>query len=500
MSHTSVEFPGQAPEFPGSKPTGRKESRSALVPSRCFVKTRCGAIVREGAGFGSAMVAELPHRVVVSAVGVAENANGARVRIAAPVNGWLSFKNVELYPSTAPAPVEEAATEADQRALDEDRAAASEAAALAKLAEDEGGFSDTDSFDSDASSYEVLDEADGDDGDRAPFVAASSFAGFRAGYFFGSRDGRLGYFRDGDAGVTERKRVPEAVDGARGEPYKVVGLLGLKVRQGPELYSAEVAVLPEGCEVRALETCVVTVADMPTPGDPWAKAAHLYRDKRVTRARVDRPADDTVADDVRGWVTLSETLVCHVDLRTMVDKKRLRECLRRLERGGGVGDATESRRRGRNRVRHWPTSKAPISVVFHSFRLILGRAIISRSGPETRVFFFGNARARGTPTSNHHSLPRPPRARGPREPRERESRAHGRRGAEALRRHAADPPQGARHERRGGPPPRPRRHGRRQRRRRRRRLDPLRPVPREARVRGRFDGAGDATSLQVVSS
>ena len=28
----------------------------------------------------------------------------------------------------------------------------------------------------------------------------------------------------------------------------------------------------------------------------------------------------------------------------MVDKKRLRECLKRLERGGGVGDAGESRR------------------------------------------------------------------------------------------------------------------------------------------------------------
>ena len=36
----------------------------------------------------------------------------------------------------------------------------------------------------------------------------------------------------------------------------------------------------------------------------------------------------------------------------------------------------------RKRVRHWPTSKAPISVVFHSFRLILGRVIISRNGLE----------------------------------------------------------------------------------------------------------------------
>ena len=35
---------------------------------------------------------------------------------------------------------------------------------------------------------------------------------------------------------------------------------------------------------------------------------------------------------------------------------------------------------GRKSMRHWPTSKAPISVGVHSFRLIFGRAIISRSG------------------------------------------------------------------------------------------------------------------------
>ena len=31
---------------------------------------------------------------------------------------------------------------------------------------------------------------------------------------------------------------------------------------------------------------------------------------------------------------------------------------------------------------NFPTSKAPLSAVFHSFRLIFGRAIISRNGPE----------------------------------------------------------------------------------------------------------------------
>jgi hypothetical protein len=35
----------------------------------------------------------------------------------------------------------------------------------------------------------------------------------------------------------------------------------------------------------------------------------------------------------------------------------------------------------------FPTSKAPFSAVFHSFRLIFGRAIISRSGLEAWMFF-----------------------------------------------------------------------------------------------------------------
>ena len=41
----------------------------------------------------------------------------------------------------------------------------------------------------------------------------------------------------------------------------------------------------------------------------------------------------------------------------------------------------------------FPTSKAHISAVFHSFRLIFGRAIISRSGLEAWVLFSERARA-----------------------------------------------------------------------------------------------------------
>jgi MFS superfamily sulfate permease-like transporter len=37
---------------------------------------------------------------------------------------------------------------------------------------------------------------------------------------------------------------------------------------------------------------------------------------------------------------------------------------------------------GQDKRAKFPTSKAPISAVFHSFRLIFGRAIISRNGLE----------------------------------------------------------------------------------------------------------------------
>ena len=45
----------------------------------------------------------------------------------------------------------------------------------------------------------------------------------------------------------------------------------------------------------------------------------------------------------------------------------------------------------------FPTSKAHISAVFHSFWLVFGRAIIYRNGLEALMFFFGT-RARGTLT------------------------------------------------------------------------------------------------------
>jgi len=48
---------------------------------------------------------------------------------------------------------------------------------------------------------------------------------------------------------------------------------------------------------------------------------------------------------------------------------------------------------GREKSAKCPTSKAPLSAVFHSFRLIFGRAIISRSALEAWVLFPERARA-----------------------------------------------------------------------------------------------------------
>ena len=52
---------------------------------------------------------------------------------------------------------------------------------------------------------------------------------------------------------------------------------------------------------------------------------------------------------------------------------------------------------GQHKRAKFPTSKAPLSAVFHSFRLIFGRAIISRNGLEAWMLFY-STRARGTLT------------------------------------------------------------------------------------------------------
>ena len=51
---------------------------------------------------------------------------------------------------------------------------------------------------------------------------------------------------------------------------------------------------------------------------------------------------------------------------------------------------------GQDKRAKFPTSKAHISAVFHSFRLIFGRAIIFRNGLEAWMLFFERARAEHT--------------------------------------------------------------------------------------------------------
>ena len=59
---------------------------------------------------------------------------------------------------------------------------------------------------------------------------------------------------------------------------------------------------------------------------------------------------------------------------------------------GVIYDAGGSVVEGATRGGKIPTSKAPSSVVFHSFRLILGRAVVSRDGLEAWMLFPARAR------------------------------------------------------------------------------------------------------------
>ena len=59
-----------------------------------------------------------------------------------------------------------------------------------------------------------------------------------------------------------------------------------------------------------------------------------------------------------------------------------------------VGTTHAGHYQGRTRERNSPTSKAPFSAVSHSFRLIFGRAIISRNGLEAWVLFPERTRAK----------------------------------------------------------------------------------------------------------
>merc|ERR1711903_121939 len=53
----------------------------------------------------------------------------------------------------------------------------------------------------------------------------------------------------------------------------------------------------------------------------------------------------------------------------------------------------QTSRPGQQKRAKFPTSKAPISAGFHSFRLVFGRAIISRNGLDAWMLFPERARA-----------------------------------------------------------------------------------------------------------
>ena len=65
----------------------------------------------------------------------------------------------------------------------------------------------------------------------------------------------------------------------------------------------------------------------------------------------------------------------------------------RLDKGRYKVVASSRPATGQEKRAKFPTSKAPISAVFHSFRLIFGRAIISRNGLEAWMLLSERARA-----------------------------------------------------------------------------------------------------------
>ena len=71
--------------------------------------------------------------------------------------------------------------------------------------------------------------------------------------------------------------------------------------------------------------------------------------------------------------------------RNVVVSARELEQIRRMK-GGAFATGQDKRAK-------FPTSKAPLSAVFYSFRLIFGRAIISRNGLEAWMLFPERARA-----------------------------------------------------------------------------------------------------------
>ena len=109
---------------------------------------------------------------------------------------------------------------------------------------------------------------------------------------------------------------------------------------------------------------------------------------RVPRGRVRRRRDLG-----REVVALPQRVGAAVEPRARGVARRRGEVLEDGVRLALRGPVRRRRRPGQDKSAKFPTSKAPLSAGFHSFRLIFGRAIISRNGLDAWMLFPERARA-----------------------------------------------------------------------------------------------------------
>ena len=86
-------------------------------------------------------------------------------------------------------------------------------------------------------------------------------------------------------------------------------------------------------------------------------------------------------------------LLIRAGVEGLGDGAFLREALRAGDSDAAVALVKAGEDPEQEKSAKFPTSKAPISAVFHSFRLIFGRAIIARNGLEAWMLFSERARA-----------------------------------------------------------------------------------------------------------
>ena len=184
------------------------------------------------------------------------------------------------------------------------------------------------------------------------------------------REARLLLPPERDADVVERPRLDERARAARG-PVQVDGAdaaVPPLARVLPGLMRA--ALLAVDCNDDAKTRCAMLFFDAVLR---WCPARDDDDDVGGDGAAADDGALDALALELGEWAPRFLDRVFGV-----VEHRDAAAKIPNHGNGASVG----SRYQGRKRVRRWPTSKAPISVVSHSFRLIFRRAIISWSDLE----------------------------------------------------------------------------------------------------------------------